>query len=440
MRTEGNKARIAAAVFLGILCVLTIRSWADEEHYNNILIGERAAGLGGAYTAVSDDPAGLYHNPAGIVFAKGTNLSGSMNAFYFSQKHYDGVLGGQGWNRRSSRLLPNFFGVIQQAPVGMLGFSYAVPDAVKENQDQVFDNLPCQEPSIIDPNRNAFIESYLINLYNEDNTYNFGPSYGLEVSDTLTCGITLYFHNRRIERLFNQLCILEDGDDRYEWSHLSYELQEWGVRPVIGIMWSPKDTKLSLGLTLSHTFLFDSEIRSQNIYKGLDYDANAIEVYNRKLAAKRYYPYVATLGVAYFPSPSFLVSGDITFYSDTDAVSILDEATGMPMVLFQKKRSLLNASLGTEYYLTRELALRCGFFTNLANSYTVESGRFNQPEHVDLFGGGLSLSYFIRGSSLTLGTVYSYGTGKAQIHADAPYIQNARISSLVLFIGASYIF
>ncbi|MGA1796747.1 MAG: hypothetical protein ACMUIL_12900 [bacterium] len=37
-------------------------------------------------------------------------------------------------------------------------------------------------------------------------------------------------------------------------------------------------------------------------------------------------------------------------------------------------------------------------------------------------------------------TRYSFGTGKAQIQADAPYIRNARISSLFLFVEASYIF
>jgi hypothetical protein len=53
-------------------------------------------------------------------------------------------------------------------------------------------------------------------------------------------------------------------------------------------------------------------------------------------------------------------------------------------------------------------------------------------------GGGISLSYFNRGVSLTLGTLYSYGTGKAQIQADSFDIQNVRMSSLTVYIGASY--
>src|SRR3990172_2529925 len=56
---------------------------ADEYHYNNILIGDRAAGMAGAYTAISDDPSGLYYNPAGIVFAPRRSFSASVNAYQY---------------------------------------------------------------------------------------------------------------------------------------------------------------------------------------------------------------------------------------------------------------------------------------------------------------------------------------------------------------------
>jgi len=74
--------------------LLTGPAFADDLHYNNILVGDRAAGMGGAYTAVADDPSGLYYNPAGIVFAPGRSFSASVNAFQYSQKEYKDVLGG----------------------------------------------------------------------------------------------------------------------------------------------------------------------------------------------------------------------------------------------------------------------------------------------------------------------------------------------------------
>jgi long-subunit fatty acid transport protein len=63
---------------------------ADDFHYNNVLIGNRAAGLAGAYTAISDDATGLFYNPAGIVFSDTLQLSASANAVHTStgiEKH-----------------------------------------------------------------------------------------------------------------------------------------------------------------------------------------------------------------------------------------------------------------------------------------------------------------------------------------------------------------
>ena len=57
-----------------------------------------------------------------------------------------------------------------------------------------------------------------------------------------------------------------------------------------------------------------------------------------------------------------------------------------------------------------------------------------------MYGGSLNLSYFAGGSSLTVGTVYTYGNGEAQIQGNQTYIQNVTMSSLMIYIDASYSF
>ncbi|MDY7035416.1 MAG: aromatic hydrocarbon degradation protein, partial [Thermodesulfobacteriota bacterium] len=57
------RAEIGITVFC--LCLVFVSdAFADDYHYVNMLVGDRATGLGGAYTAVSDDPAGCFFNPA----------------------------------------------------------------------------------------------------------------------------------------------------------------------------------------------------------------------------------------------------------------------------------------------------------------------------------------------------------------------------------------
>lgn len=105
------------APLLVSLLVVTGSAYADSNHYVNMLVGDRDAGMAGAYTAVADDPSGLYYNPAGVVYAPGSSLSGSMNSYQQSSITYKNVLGGShDWVRKSNSLLPNFFGVVQ--PLG----------------------------------------------------------------------------------------------------------------------------------------------------------------------------------------------------------------------------------------------------------------------------------------------------------------------------------
>ena len=187
---------------LGTIAALTLfalPTMADEYHYNNILVGDRAAGMAGAYTAISDDPSGLFYNPAGIVYAQGSNVSVSANAFHQTVTVYKDALGsGLDYERYSSALLPNFFGIVQPLGKGRIGFSYAVPDSILEDQNQTFFNP------------NATTARYALNFNKNDNTYNFGPSYALELTKEFSIGTTLYAHYRK-----NEACTYRHATGRH---------------------------------------------------------------------------------------------------------------------------------------------------------------------------------------------------------------------------------
>ncbi|MGA1868216.1 MAG: OmpP1/FadL family transporter [bacterium] len=431
MHIERTMNNIIFFVIL-ILCVLLTprMAHADDMHYNNMLIGERATGLGGAYMAISDDPSGLYYNPAGIVYSAGSKLSASMNAYYKEKKQYEKVLGNYDWERESSTLLPNFFGVTQPFSNGTVGFSYAVTDAMIENQDQTFHNVIT--PVTVN-GKLMTDDKCTINFNNEDHTYNFGPSYAKKVSDSFAVGTTLYLHYRKNQSILNQLSNLwnSEGSGYYidQWDNLYTEKEELGIRPIFGFMLSPPKGKFSLGLTLSRTIIFNSDRESQNTLEILTEDASDDIIRPDPMVVtsdkKREYPYIITLGTAFFPSNSLLVSGDITYYTGTD-----DEIAG-------KRRSFVNGAIGTEYYFNKTLALRMGFFSNLANTYKIESDKSNQPEHVNIYGGGFSLSHFTRYSSITIGIQYKYGKGETQTQSG---IHDVTISSLMAYMGSSYSF
>src|SRR3989338_6641996 len=399
---------------------LPSHTFADEYHYNNILVGDRAAGMGGAYTAISDDSAGLYYNPAGIVFSPGGSLSASANAYHITNNRYKGVIGGNDWERKSSALLPNYFGIIQSLGKGKVGFSYTVTDSILEDQDQVFSNIPGHTSDVINFNKN-------------DNIYNAGLSYALRLSDVpglkhlrlsedFSAGITFYGHYRENQWIMNQLYNLTTGE--YEWGNAYYQTNEMGIRPVIGLMWIPAE-KFSIGLAMSQTTILNSTTRFQQTYKGATYTANKVDRTDFTVNYRRVFPLTAVVGIAYFASDSLLFSGDFSYYAKTSDAN------------FGDREATWNAALGTEYYITEKWVLRAGIFTNRANTSEINTGDVDKFDHVDIYGGSISITHFSRQSSLTFGADYGFGSGKAQVLGGS-YIQDVEMQTLTGFVSAAY--
>jgi long-chain fatty acid transport protein len=387
-------------------------------------VGDRAAGMAGAYTAVADDPSGLFYNPAGIAYSTGSSISGSMNSYQESNITYKGVLGGvNDWTRKSSSLLPNFFGVMQPLGDGMVGFSYAVPNSIEEDQDQSFANIATTLGTA----------EFIINFNNSDNTYDFGPSYGYKISDSLSLGGTLYFHYRQQQRISNTMLIY--SGDRV-WSNDYFELEELGIKPLLGVMWTPMK-QWSLGMTVSKVNIFDSSITNHQSCLGANggtYSSTALcqagDIVNHQVVTSSEegsYPLNVTLGAAWFASDALLLAADVSYYDAVDAGA-------------ESRNSVVNVALGSEYYFNPRWAVRAGFYTDYANTPQLQSNftAYNQNEHVDLYGASASLSHFSRNSSLTIGFNYSAGDGKAQMVSGSPVLQDMTMESFGISLAASY--
>jgi long-chain fatty acid transport protein len=399
---------------------------ADEDHYTNQLIGDRAAGMGGAYTAVSDDPAGTYYNPAGIVYAQTGNITASANTFSTNEKTYSAVLGGQyDWKRESYSILPNFFGIVQPLGRGSIGLSFAAPDLLIEDQDQQFnDNFPSSIPGID-------IDSYTINIHKKDNTYKFGPSYAQEVTKNLSIGLTAFFHYREKDFIKNEYVMLDNftagnAYRDYEWTNYYEESVEYGIEPILGIMWTPME-KLSVGLRVSQVRIHSSDTTFQNTRRS---EIQGAITNGQAMMAnfddKREHPVNTTLGAAYFASDSLLLSGDLAYYSSVNDA------------FFGDREETWDAAVGMEWYFSPKTALRMGIFTQNANTQDVMAGSQNQDEHLDLLGLSASLTQFTRNSSITGGFSVTYGEGEAQVFSNSPSVQDVESLGYSIFLSTSY--
>ncbi|MFA7404328.1 MAG: hypothetical protein WC007_10055 [Pelobacteraceae bacterium] len=443
--------KLQVAVML-TLSMFAATSGADEFHYNNILVGDRASGMGGAYTAVSDDPGGMYYNPAGIAYSTGKSLSASVNAYSVSNRTYKGVINGQDWTRTSSTLLPNFFGIIQPVGKFKLGFSYAVPDSNQENQDQSFRSPNFYVYDQLGGIKNWGSVTQVINFNNKNDTNLFGPSAAVQLSDTFSIGATLYVHKRDTHAILNNTAqsdnqVIQVGANpdpsKDEYANVlinSYlETDEWGLKPIVGAMWTPVD-KVSLGLAVSKTIVLKSDVLSQATVTTNDPDfavnsnirLHELNRSNDSLNSssdKRKYPYQVTLGAAFFPNSSLLLSGDLSYSSGFEY-----QFLGIK----NKREAVINGALGAEYYINKSWAVRGGFFTDFANTPEVVQGGTDQKEHIDMFGGSMTVSHFTKNTSISCGGSYKYGSGKSQVQGGNNAIQDASSDNWTIFVSSSY--
>ncbi len=108
-----------AATIVSIVLVATFaqgRAEAQAVYYRSIPLGERAMGMGGAYSGIANDPSATYYNPGGIVTGGRFQLMGGLSSLVFSWRTVDDAFESPNAesNFDSSRTttLPTFIGTV----------------------------------------------------------------------------------------------------------------------------------------------------------------------------------------------------------------------------------------------------------------------------------------------------------------------------------------
>ena len=132
-------------IALATLSLLSASAYADQFHYSNLVVGERAMGLGGAFTAVADDASAIIYNPAGLGFALSNDLSGSANAFYQRKVTYKKTIGSKDFVEKSGGTLAPFFGGLQKLdnvwPGLAVAFGLYAQDSELKDQNDLIENF-----------------------------------------------------------------------------------------------------------------------------------------------------------------------------------------------------------------------------------------------------------------------------------------------------------
>ena len=462
-------------IILGLfICSL---SFADENHYINVFVGDRAAGLGGAYTALADGPEGVFYNPAGLAFSSSQYFSLSANAIQFKMLYYKDVYTKSdntpfNYMRYSLSFIPNFFGFIQKAKHFTWAITVSCPDSEfydqRENAD-VIDYLDAKKTVSVTTPLN-------VNFNYKNQIYEAGPSIAFLPNKYFAIGMSAFFRYRDIQ-LINQnvRSFTEDiGGIPYDYFETTsvYENERiLGLNFQIGIQVMPID-KLSIGYSISTPFdMVDFKTHQSSNMRMMRNSNNGVvdsSNYNRTVTNNTFNAYhlaenglfrplyikqalgfcffinksiLLTLdGYLYIPIQNLDINGNLVSYQWNKDTNRYDTYLGRGSTLYNKLNVTGNVAMGFECYITPNFPLRLGFFTNFTNSQEIKDGDVNKDDYIHLLGGSFSFGFSTSDMSVNLGAVVQGGVGKAQILSGTTNHQEVIGVTANLFISGGYQF
>jgi hypothetical protein len=471
------------------ICIAQLLCWtsfsktavADPYHFSDILPGDRAMGMGGAFGAVADDSSAIYYNPAGLAFASSSNISASVNAIQFTRREYQKLFNDQdSFFEKSQDVVPTFTGGV----IDLTRFSETLHGAFNlqaltqqsNNQNDIF-----RRPEIA-------VEYFHRSSKSQNSEILFGTGLGKRFAPNLAFGLSLggrqtiqdqqtYQDVSQIitpagvklkdavaanKSLFSTLTV----NERATASALAAELG-------MGAIWSPQPA-FSIGISGHIDALLQQELSMETdslslfhyndyslpaasdfeLREGVNNDAaqSNLDRYTNKtigrvssnnspriLKANTAPGYLDVeegfalgrsrmhLSFAAFPSSRLVLAGDIIWHSSQT------EWIGNTALVTE---SVINTHLGSEYFFSPTFFVRTGVFTNKDS----RSSNFSpsNTERIDFYGTSFFAGTQTSDTQFSGGLIYQYGIGEALKIAGQTKPKPVREDRLVLGFTATH--
>ncbi len=407
----------------------------------NFPAGSRAAAMSGAYSALADDPATAWWNPAGLGWAERSSLDLSASAYHiqFLQiPEFIRTTMPDGPN--SSGLSASPFQVVASSAsyvwkIG--GWKKEVPDAGDAKTPPAEDlaapaNAVLQHSvalSVFIPASQKFSQSAVFDgtglngpyhqrfsLAFQEITYCIGPSWGMRINDKVSVGASLFGVYRtgdgRLTLAVNADVPQDDGSSVPNFYTINTDLAstELGFAVQLGVQVHPiSGLRLGLAVRLPTLRVWGktsgSNLETSSVPSFVDQsvrEASSV-AFNQ--------PFSMTLGVAWQQPGKFAIAIDADYTTPWHSGGT-------------NTRGYFNGRLGVEVFLAPRWILGFGGFTDVAPNPPLGDPPALLDSRMDYFGGTLGVTYLspyvVVGSSntdritfaTTLGLKYAYGFGK----------------------------
>ena len=457
-----------------VVAALLLLPWvarADDNHYQNFLVGDRAAGMGGAFTATSDDSSGGYYNPAGLAEAPHSSVSLSAAVYGYANRRYAVKQLSFESDNSSFISYPTTAAWIQRLRRGdedgsgrvQLAISLLSPqsDAARISTDYETD------PQQLGSSRVAQIANVVGIRIMEDETLWVGVSLAWKIFRHMAVGLSVYLTYRTGIYQDHEVALAKLYDMDYLTQTGSYGMALWrdirlthlALVGIFGVV-VPVTERLRLGASFRSPSVKLYGSADLKYFGTLDHKTGEIAPSSLDIPEAGFVdnqPFKVTVGASYNRHRQWGVALDFSIYGPVGEHEIFDlgAASGaLSRLIFgsmrMQKRVVWQLNVGGEYYIAHIVPLRLGFFTNLSSldppqdcSAGVCGDHVNIfTDSVDMFGVSGSVGFELYNVALNLGCSYSVGSDTRTIPDDSGGSYEAEFSRsyLLVSIGGAFRF
>lgn len=399
-----------------IICIAGIYSYGYcfLENYNNYqyLIGDRAAGFGGAYCALANDSTAIWYNPAGLVNIKDNKLNITVNTYSYltrnSQQYWQieesaGQYESIDFHETDISVIPTSIAYARRVNWtgnDVIGYGFFVPF-----QDSIQATLAGKATgSVMDVDLNAV---YRINT----KAYYGVIGYGCTITQNLYAGFTASLGYFQGKGGANISAYLDPGGTNQSEIAMIIDNELTAITAFSGVGLQYALTSHHCIGAYYHTPVYrlhasrKEKMTTQQV--GPIFTSNSSETsVTRDDFRFKIIPALISFGYGYtnYGKWSCAIEGTI-HYTNPDYPN-----------------KVINGRIGLEVYLLDDLVVRTGFFTDFSQKNDVTQSSVNDEKN-DFYGATLSVSFgndlnplqsdTIKAKSMwtTIGIIYQLGVG-----------------------------
>jgi long-chain fatty acid transport protein len=413
-----------------LLCVGNLK--ANEANYQQYVVGDRAAGMGGAGAALGTALDAAYYNPAGLAYTKQRTISIAASLY--------------GWQRYRSEkaLYPDedlYTSSFITVPPAMGMVFFAAPETAVGLGAFVPYNYSLSDILAFPKDNNYY------NVSMSDQTLWVGPSVAHAISKELSIGIGVY----GVYRTYSSLQTVYLDTASYSGTR-NLKYKTFGLLGLVGMQYRPTD---------NWRFGISAQCPSFDLWGNGEFQANESAYVNNtfvkefghadNMDAKNRTPAQFKAGIGWEKEKSYGFGLDATWHlaNSYNRISGTFDETGEPAVAEYINQAVVDLNLGVEYYISNVYPIRAGVYTARSSAPDVELSNEQKgyPGQINDYGVTFSVGRELENVMMSLGVNYVFGSGDDYGYSlDTANnevnrsVTTAKESQFYIFFNTSYMF